>query len=67
MLKQPKLRIMINIGIHGATDKYCGGCIFVREGNCHIFGVELDWDKTNLQFKRCDECEFNTIQERRKR
>lgn len=64
--KEPRLRIVINIGMYGATQKYCGNCRFLNEGKCRIFDMELNWNKSSLQFKRCDECEFDTIQDKRR-
>lgn len=62
-LKQPRLRIVLNIGLDGATDKYCGRCRFQTTGRsqCLIYQQELDWNPDTIEFKRCDECLFDTI------
>lgn len=62
--KKPKLRIIVPIGMHGATDQYCGSCILLKNGICQLTDEELDWNKDNVQFKRNEYCQFQTINNR---
>jgi predicted nucleic-acid-binding Zn-ribbon protein len=63
-MKNKKHRIILDIS--KATDIYCGNCKYLEfDGTCRIFKTELNWNRNNMEFYRCEECKFNELENKK--